>query len=1030
MISKITLVSLMFILTGSVSAQVLTDSNLPIIIINTDGGVEIGFGRVLGSMKIIYRGEGKRTYISDQNNAAYINYDGRIDVGIRGNSTLLESKSQYRLTTREADNTTNNNVSILGMPEENDWILNGMACDPARIRDYLAYNLSRQTGEYASRAVYCELIINGKYRGLYLLAEKIKADDNRVNVIKIESDDILLPEISGGYITAAEEAGTSLTFPLGWTMQSWQGTLVSYIHILPKPEEIKPAQHDYIRNQFLSLENMAQSGNVSKTNGFPSIIDVPSFTHFMIINEIASNPDAYWGSTYFHKDRNGKLRAGPVWDFDFAFGNYRSKTDVWQFSGCDGISMSDNGGSKFWKSLFDNPLFGCYMSKRWNELTQPGQPLNLSSIEAFIDKTVATISEAVVRDFALWGIEGTHLQNVSALKAFLAARIPWMTANLGPCSSCIDVPVPPLVITKIMYHPGVSVCSSDDDDLEFLEITNNSDKTIDLTGIYFGGTGFVYQFPVNSKISPHSSVILASNASCFQKEYGFAPFGQFTRHLSNKSENLLLSDAFGNVIDNVTYSDSTPWPDADGNGYYLMLTDINLDNSIAGNWRISNDKTKIINNNIYPIVKKCPPDTVILEGLGQKVPSPVTALQEFLEGGGYISDKCGIASFYYTENKQGTDPTVIVRTYTVTDSCGNSDFCQQTIRVYRKISLTCPPTISVSCAKPAPYNSTEEFIKAGGTLNIPIGNISTFKWEGDISDNKKCPETISREYHIVDIFGQQATGVHKILINDTNVPVFTKLPKPVISECVTVPYYRDYTAFYKAGDGAKDDCGVKTETFTLVKEVILKEKCPKILVRTYSIGDWCGNLTFFNDTLTIRDVVPSEMIMGPLYTQIISSKDIPPPFTLEEFMVAIGYTTYCGIAKFEMASQDSVYTGTNIKVTRNYRITDICGVTHEGTHVIDMISTGTEIIREKSFRYSIIPNPNRGKFIFRIDSNFVEDLTVKLSNPLGQVIETRSVKSTGINCTEQFNVMYLSKGVYFLVISSGDFQKSEKIVIQ
>ena len=119
MIIKITLVSLMFIITGSISAQVLTDSNLPIIIINTDGGVEISYEeRITGSMKIIYRGEGLRTYLSDQNNSAYTNYNGRIDIKIRGNSTLFDPKSQYSLTTREADNITNNNVSLLGMPEE------------------------------------------------------------------------------------------------------------------------------------------------------------------------------------------------------------------------------------------------------------------------------------------------------------------------------------------------------------------------------------------------------------------------------------------------------------------------------------------------------------------------------------------------------------------------------------------------------------------------------------------------------------------------------------------------------------------------------------------------------------------------------------------------------------------------------------------------------------------------------------------------------------------------------------------------
>ena len=71
--------------------------------------------------------------------------------------------------------------------------------------------------------------------------------------------------------------------------------------------------------------------------------------------------------------------------------------------------------------------------------------------------------------------------------------------------------------------------------------------------------------------------------------YGFVPYGQFTRHLSNKSENLTLLDGFGNVIDNVNYCDSAPLSGADGNGYYLKLSDINLDNSLASNWQASKE---------------------------------------------------------------------------------------------------------------------------------------------------------------------------------------------------------------------------------------------------------------------------------------------------------------------------------------------------------------------------------------------------------------------------------------------------------
>jgi hypothetical protein len=577
------------ILSGNISAQSLTSSNLPIVIINTDGGTAIVDNpRVLATMKIIYRGPGERNYMTDQNNTLYLNYNGRIDIEIRGSSSQVTPKKQYGFTTRKTDNITNNNVSLLGMPAENDWILNGMVFDTALIRDYLCFNLSRQIGEYASRTAYCELIINGTYKGLYLLDEKIKADDNRVDIIKITSTDNYLPEVSGGYITKADK--NTGGDPVAWTLNNYYGWGVDYIHELPKPEDVTTQQNNYIYGQFSKLASTAQAGDYSVSSGFPTVIDIPSFIDFMIISELSSNADAYQFSTYFHKDRNGKLRAGPIWDNDLTYGNDlffwgfdRSHTDIWQFSN------GDNEGSRFWRDMFNNSQFRCYLSKRWNELIQPGQPLNLSSLGTFIDQTVATISEAVVRENALWGNVGDHAQRIADIKTWLSARIAWITTNLGSYSACSNVPVPPLVISKIMYNPPKSSFFEDDNDLEFIEITNNSDQTVNLTGIYFSGTGLVYQFPLYTTLSPESSIYLAANPSAFKITYGGTAFDQFTRHLSNNNQNLVLADAFGNVIDNVHYYDTLPWPDADNNGYYLKLTDPDLDNSLAENWTTSNE---------------------------------------------------------------------------------------------------------------------------------------------------------------------------------------------------------------------------------------------------------------------------------------------------------------------------------------------------------------------------------------------------------------------------------------------------------
>lgn len=97
-----------------------------------------------------------------------------------------------------------------------------------------------------------------------------------------------------------------------------------------------------------------------------------------------------------------------------------------------------------------------------------------------------------------------------------------------------------------------------------------------------------YQFPVNSTIHANQKIYLASSAAKFAQVYGIAPFGQYTRCLSNKSQKLVLADAFGNVVDFVEYADLSPWPiTADGLGPFLDLIDLNSDNSLASNWKAS-----------------------------------------------------------------------------------------------------------------------------------------------------------------------------------------------------------------------------------------------------------------------------------------------------------------------------------------------------------------------------------------------------------------------------------------------------------
>ena len=592
------LLVIFFLFLGQISfAQqtILSDSNLPIMLITTDIDPQTNLPaeipdepKVLGTMQLIYRPDGTRNYLTDSTNESYLNYDGRIGIELRGSSSQALDKKPYGFTTLLEDDDSNNNVSLLGMPSENDWVLNSLAYDPSMIRDYLSYTLASNMGNYAPRVAYIEVVVNGDYKGVYFLTEKVKRDSDRVNLKKIADDENSFPELTGGYIVKADK--TTGGDEIAWTMPNYGGWDTNFLHHYPKTEDITNEQDNYIENVFYDLAAQTNPANTSIVDGYPSMIDIPSFVDYMLMAEFASNPDSYQFSTYFHNDRGGKLRAGPIWDYNLSFGNDlfvfgfdRSFFDVWQFD-------FENRGAKFWRDLYQDETFNCYLAKRWFELIEANQTFNYLTISNLIDSYVALLSESQERELQRWPPQedwptvADQAQNILEMKDWIQERINWMSTNIGSSANCMDVPVPDLVISKIHYNP-MEDSGYSSKELEFIEITNTSNQSIDLTGYYIRELGISYQFDANAVVLANQKIYLCSDASVFESYYGFAPFGAFTRDLSNSSYHIILSDALGNTIDQVRYLDSDPWPQqADGEGPYLQLVDVNSDNSLASNW--------------------------------------------------------------------------------------------------------------------------------------------------------------------------------------------------------------------------------------------------------------------------------------------------------------------------------------------------------------------------------------------------------------------------------------------------------------
>ena len=302
---------LLMLILSICQGQWLTSSRLPIIIITTDVDPNTGSHysipdepKVGAHMKILYVNDTTDNYLSNQNDSAFLNYDGRIAIELRGSTSQGHNKKPYGFETRMADDVTNNNVSLLGFPAENDWVLTPMNDEPSFVRDALSFCLAREMGHYAPRTKYCEVIVNDDYRGLYYLTEKIKIDDHRVDVLKMDTTDNSFPNVTGGYIFKADKT-TGGDVP-AWTTSAygyWEE--VSYIYHDPKPEIITPVQGAYLQVYFDTIRFLTATQNQDVSNGFPAYLDVPSFVDYMILGEFSSNVDIYQKSTFFHRTETG-----------------------------------------------------------------------------------------------------------------------------------------------------------------------------------------------------------------------------------------------------------------------------------------------------------------------------------------------------------------------------------------------------------------------------------------------------------------------------------------------------------------------------------------------------------------------------------------------------------------------------------------------------------------------------------------------------------------------------------------------------
>lgn len=420
-----------------VSAQVqFSSSNLPIIIIDTNGDQIESDQRIPAEMKVIAKGRGQRNQVTD----SPTDYDGKIMIELRGSATLNYPKKSYRFETQN-DFGGNRNVELCGMPKENDWILYGPYDDQSLIRNVMAYRLSNEIGAYASRVRMCEVVLNGDYRGVYILTEKIKRDKNRVDVTEMSETDISGDEVTGGYIIKIDKWS-------GENVDGWRSSMrVEYQYHYPKADEITSEQKTYIRNYMNKFEITMSGNNISnQTTGYPAYIDVDSFVDHFIMNELGKNVDAYRISFFMHKDRDskgGKLHAGPIWDFNLSFGKAWYDEDLFRVEGWEvdhnDYKPYDSPKVPFWwENLGHDCAFARKARSRWISLREG--ILSQKSLFRRIDLLVDSLAEARFRNFERWpeSEERFYAQEIQMMKNWIVDRLEWIDEDFDELVSAAE----------------------------------------------------------------------------------------------------------------------------------------------------------------------------------------------------------------------------------------------------------------------------------------------------------------------------------------------------------------------------------------------------------------------------------------------------------------------------------------------------------------------------------------------------------------------------------------------------------------
>lgn len=341
----------------------LQNTGLPLVVINIPGNREItSKNNWTDAVEMkIYNEKGE------------LDYEGSMQMKGRGNSTWNQPKKPYALK-------LNSKSKILGMKKHKRWCLLANYADRTKMRNAVAFEVSKKTGlDWTPSGQWVELVINGTHRGNYYLCEQVKIDNNRVDINELDPNATEGEAITGGYIFEIDAYFDEL--------YKFRSSGFNYPWMFKDPDEVNTAQFNYVQKYVSDMETAIKMITTGDYESYKTYIDIESFIDWWFVYELMENPEPYYlKSTYLFKDMNGKIKMGPVWDFDWAL----TITSVSDYT---------IKNTLYYNYLFNDPTFVTTVKERW-EMFKTG----MDEIPQYIETIRKKLNKSQKLDKDKWGV--------------------------------------------------------------------------------------------------------------------------------------------------------------------------------------------------------------------------------------------------------------------------------------------------------------------------------------------------------------------------------------------------------------------------------------------------------------------------------------------------------------------------------------------------------------------------------------------------------------------------------------------------